>query len=90
MSYVCHDGAVVFDVTDVVLFDDLRARRDAALAQTDWLVIRHRDEADASLSTTLSSAEYAELLAYRQSLRDLPDNTTDPANPSWPTPPAFL
>jgi homoserine kinase len=25
---------------------------------------------------------------YRQQLRDLPKNTTDPRNPVWPTPPA--
>lgn len=25
---------------------------------------------------------------YRQALRDLPANTTDPENPIWPTPPA--
>ena len=27
------------------------------------------------------------LAAYRQALRDLPANTPDPANPTWPTPP---
>jgi len=26
-------------------------------------------------------------LDYRQALRDLPGNTTDPENPVWPTPP---
>ena len=25
---------------------------------------------------------------YRQSLRDLPANTSDPANPTWPTKPS--
>ena len=25
---------------------------------------------------------------YRQALRDLPSNTSDPANPTWPTKPS--
>ena len=29
-----------------------------------------------------------EMRAYRQALRDLPANTTDPANPVWPTKPS--
>jgi len=28
-----------------------------------------------------------EMAAYRQALRDLPANTTDPANPVWPVKP---
>ena len=30
----------------------------------------------------------AEWVTYRQSLRDLPSNTSDPANPTWPTKPS--
>ena len=29
-----------------------------------------------------------EMKQYRQQLRDLPANTSDPENPTWPTPPS--
>jgi homoaconitase/3-isopropylmalate dehydratase large subunit len=52
----------------------LRSKRNSLLAETDYLAL-----ADHTLS--------AEMTAYRQALRDLPSNTTDPANPVWPTKP---
>lgn len=57
--------------------DDQRAAglkevRDSLIARTDWLVQRHRDEIDMQRATTLTPAAFAELLQYRQSLRDLP------------------
>lgn len=54
---------------------ELRALRTRRLAETDWW---------ASSDRTMT----AEQTAYRQALRDLPANTTDPANPVWPTKPA--
>ena len=53
---------------------NLREERDKRLAETDWWAISDR---------TMT----AEQTAYRQALRDLPANTTDPANPVWPTKP---
>jgi len=55
-------------------WEDLREERDRRLAGTDWW---------ASSDLTMSD----EQTAYRQALRDLPANTSDPANPSWPTKP---
>ena len=55
---------------------DLRRHRDNLLASSDWTVL-----ADTPTNT-------AAWKAYRQALRDLPANTTDPFNPVWPTPPA--
>jgi len=52
----------------------LRAERDRLLGETDWWAASDR---------TMS----AEQTAYRQSLRDLPANTPDPSNPTWPTKP---
>ena len=52
----------------------LREERDKRIAETDWW---------ASSDRTMT----AEQTAYRQALRDLPANTTDPANPVWPTKP---
>ena len=57
------------------LLNSLRWQRNQLLAETDWWVFPDSPEA-----TT-------EQLAYRQALRDLPANTTDPANPVWPTKP---
>lgn len=52
----------------------LRAQRNQLLAATDYL---------ANSDVTMSD----EMRTYRQALRDLPANTTNPANPSWPTKP---
>jgi len=53
----------------------LRAKRNRLLAETDYLAL-----SDANLSE--------EMRTYRQALRDLPDNTSDPANPTWPVKPS--
>ena len=57
-----------------ILLNNLRSKRDRLLAETDHLAL-----ADATLTD--------EMRSYRQALRDLPANTTDPANPVWPTKP---
>jgi len=53
----------------------LRTERNARLAETDYLGLPDL------------GGFSAEMTAYRQALRDLPANTTDPANPVWPTKP---
>ena len=53
---------------------ELRQQRNRLIAETDYLAL-----SDSTLS--------AEMATYRQALRDLPANTTDPANPVWPTKP---
>ncbi len=54
---------------------DLREERDKLLAETDWM---------ANSDVTLSDA----WKTYRQALRDLPANTSDPTNPTYPTKPS--
>lgn len=39
------------------------------LAESDWKVIRHRDQVDAGLPTSITDEEYQQLLAQRQSWR---------------------
>jgi len=56
----------------------LRADRDARLTACDWTQLT---------DTELTAQDVEAWGAYRQQLRDLPDNTTDPANPDWPEPP---
>ena len=58
---------------------DLRAERDRKLLATDYTQLP-----DAPL-TAQQKTDYA---TYRQALRDLPANTVDPNNPSWPVEPA--
>lgn len=51
-----------------------RAERDQALNSTQWLVDRHFEE----IEKTLSEAQYQDLLQYRQGLRDLPSDPKFP------------
>lgn len=62
-----------------LLAAELRARRDALLAASDWTQVP---------DAPLSAAARKKWATYRQQLRDLPAKTKDPANPSWPKPPA--
>lgn len=65
--------------------------RNSKLKDTDWLVIRHRDQADAGSPTTLSASEYISLLLYRQQLRDLPEvHGASQDIWIWPSTPAFI
>ena len=53
----------------------LRTTRNHLLAETDWM---------ANSDVTMTDA----WKNYRQALRDLPANTSDPANPTYPTKPS--
>lgn len=59
---------------------DMRIERNRRLRETDWTQL---EDAKASLTPEVAGI----WLIYRQYLRDLPANTTDPFNPSWPTMP---
>ena len=63
------------DVVPVIQLEQIRQRRNQLLAETDYLGLPDL------------GGFSAEMTAYRQALRDLPANTTDPANPVWPTKP---
>ena len=63
------------DVLPGLQLEQLRAKRNQLLAETDYLGLPDL------------GGFSAEMTAYRQALRDLPANTTDPANPVWPTKP---
>ncbi len=69
------DAVVKFSIPAMTMID-LRSKRDALLANSDWTQV-----ADAPGNT-------AAWATYRQALRDLPANTADPADITWPTPPA--
>jgi len=67
------DAAAIEVAAEQALFR-LRSKRNQLLTETDYLAL-----ADSTLTD--------EMRSYRQALRDLPTNTTDPANPVWPTKP---
>jgi len=57
----------------------LRSTRNGLLSDCDWTQL-----SDAQLT----DAKKAEWVTYRQALRDLPANTSDPSNPTYPTKPS--
>lgn len=63
------------EIPNILALKYLRTRRNQLLAETDFY---------ANSDVTMSDA----MRTYRQALRDLPANTTDPSNPSWPTKPS--
>lgn len=56
----------------------LRSKRNKLLQETDWTI---------NNDSPLSQEKIEEWKVYRQALRDLPANTTDPENPVWPQAP---
>lgn len=67
-----------------------RAWRDQQLTSSEWLVTRHRDEQDMQLATTLTAEQFAELLVYRQALRDWPQTEAFPDSAQRPLAPAWI
>jgi Phage tail assembly chaperone protein len=59
---------------------NIRKQRTALLSQTDWTQFR---------DTPLTLEQQNAWATYRQQLRDLPANTPDPTNVTWPTPPSI-
>lgn len=57
---------------------NMRIDRDSFLLSSDWTQMP---------DSPLSEQERQQWAAYRQQLRDLPDNTPDPLNVTWPEPP---
>lgn len=84
-AYKIIDGTLV-EKTDAEKLEDiqhllvpmLKSERDLLLSQSDWTQMP---------DSPLTDAKKQEWATYRQALRDLPENTTDPANPTWPTQP---
>lgn len=70
-------ASVIATAETAKAWKSLRGLRDAALASTDWTVVEDTPVTNKAAWKT-----------YRQALRDLPDNTTDPLNVTWPTPPS--
>jgi hypothetical protein len=85
LEYKIIDGQVVAKSSEEKLppldevWSELRTTRNILLSDCDWTQV-----ADAPITTDTKIAWQT----YRQTLRDLPANTTDPRNPTWPSKPS--
>jgi len=68
------DGLEPETLSSNFFWNVLRNKRQSLLQETDWM---------ANSDVTMSDA----WKTYRQALRDLPANTSDPTNPTYPTKP---
>jgi hypothetical protein len=75
---VSHDQAAEDADTLENNWNRLRMERDALLVSSDWT--QYND-------SPLTDEVKAEWAVHRETLRDLPENTDDPSDPTWPTPP---
>ena len=64
----------------VLKLRDLRMARNAMLAETDWVVIKEREEGG-------SVSNFADWKTYRQALRDITDSATSLDDVTWPEKP---
>lgn len=62
-------------------FEDLR---NAKLIETDWMVIRHKEQLEMGWETSLNIDQYQSLLIYRQELRDITKKYTSLDDVVWP------
>ncbi len=73
------------DLDDAITSDpsfqwgQLRRQRNSLLFMSDYTQLN---------DAVLTDSKKTEWINYRQQLRDLPSNTSDPANPTWPTEPS--
>jgi hypothetical protein len=87
------DGVVAYDADgNVVTLDVAAVEAETVTVESDWNFQALRRKRNRLISETdylaLSDATLTDdMTTYRQALRDLPANTTDPANPVWPTKP---
>lgn len=62
----------------------LRVERDRLLNSTDFMMTQD------FYANKMTAQEQTDVTTYREELRDLPDNTSDPHNPTWPTKPQIV
>lgn len=76
---VTHDQLVArrAEVGPILEWGRLRFLRNKKLTESDW-----------TQAPDVPTETRAAWTTYRQALRDLPSTTTDPRNPTWPTPPS--
>jgi hypothetical protein len=61
--------------------------RNVKLASTDWVLIRKQEEDLLGLPNTMPAQKFADVLAYRQALRDITKTYSDIKTVVWPIDP---
>lgn len=69
---------------------EVRTSRDRYLSMLDRVSIRHRDQVDGGLPTTLTAEQYVEVLTLKQQLRDVAEQPGFPTDVTWPAKPEYL
>ena len=77
-SVFTNPNALSADELTAINWAELRATRDGLLASCDWTV---------ATDTALSDENKAKWVTYRAALRNLPANTDDPLDVTWPSKP---
>ncbi len=87
-EYLLYDGTTdpefTVQETEDNAWAELRSERDQLLGRTDFFM-----SVD-FYNDVLSVQEQTDVSTYRQVLRDLPSNTVDPTDVTWPTKPQIL
>ena len=90
----------IYSQAETTFNNEIQRQKDlgeASVSQSSFLWEKLRNERDNLLLFSdftqlgdigLSDSKKAEWVTYRKALRDLPANTSDPANPTWPTKPS--
>ena len=66
------------------VWNDLRSERNSRLTATDFMMTYD------FYTNILTSQQQTDVTTYRQTLRDLPENTIDPSDPTWPVKPQII
>jgi hypothetical protein len=66
----------------------MRSMRDSAIAESTWVLERHKEEKEQGRATSITDTDYLNWLIYRQQLRDFPQTVTDINNYTLPTLPS--
>jgi hypothetical protein len=65
----------------------LRDQRDALLFATDWVLTRWQEETTINVAHSITEQKFADVLMYRQALRDITNLYTSLDDVVWPTNP---
>lgn len=69
------------------LVPTLRSERDYKLFSTDWVLTRWQEETTINVPHSMTEQKFAEVLMYRQALRDITNKYTSLDDVVWPTNP---
>lgn len=86
-EYLLYDGTTDPQYTPQEIEDnawaELRSQRNMLLQQTDFMMVT-------DFYASMTAQEQTDVTTYRQALRDLPDNTSDPTDVTWPSKPQIV